>query len=42
MLESMAGVIEGTRDALTHYTRPVTSAYSFVPSTESLRGCIGG
>jgi porphyrinogen peroxidase len=36
MLESMAGLDDGTRDALTHYTRPVTGAYYFVPSTESL------
>lgn len=38
MLESMAGLDDGTRDALTRYTRPVTGAYYFVPSTESLRG----
>jgi deferrochelatase/peroxidase EfeB len=25
------------RDALTRYTRPITGAYYFVPSTESLR-----
>jgi putative iron-dependent peroxidase len=37
MLESMAGVNDGTRDALTHYTRPLTGAYYFVPSTDSLR-----
>jgi porphyrinogen peroxidase len=37
MLESMAGVDDGTRDALTRYTRPLTGAYYFVPSTESLR-----
>jgi putative iron-dependent peroxidase len=37
MLESMAGLITGTRDALTHYTRPLTGAYYFVPSAESLR-----
>jgi porphyrinogen peroxidase len=37
MLESMAGLDDGTRDALTRYTRPVTGAYYFVPSTESLR-----
>ncbi len=39
MLESMAGVITGVRDALTHYTRPLTGAYYFVPSTERLRQC---
>lgn len=37
MLESMAGLITGARDALTYYTRPLTGAYYFVPSTERLR-----
>jgi putative iron-dependent peroxidase len=37
MLESMAGLAGGVRDALTFYTRPLTGAYYFVPSTESLR-----
>jgi porphyrinogen peroxidase len=37
MLQSMAGEDGGRRDALTRYTRPVTGAYYFVPSTESLR-----
>ena len=37
MLESMAGLDDGTRDALTRYTRAVTGAYYFVPSTESIR-----
>jgi putative iron-dependent peroxidase len=37
MLESMAGLGGGARDALTQYTRPLTGAYYFVPSTESLR-----
>jgi putative iron-dependent peroxidase len=38
MLESMAGLAGGsTRDALTRYTKPVTGAYYFVPSTRSLR-----
>jgi putative iron-dependent peroxidase len=41
MLESMAGLTDGTRDALTLYTRPVTGAYYFIPSTEALRRCIG-
>jgi len=36
MLESMAGLIGGKRDALTYYTRPVTGAYYFVPAVESL------
>ena len=38
MLESMAGLTTGSRDALTRYTRPLTGAYYFVPSTDSLRG----
>jgi putative iron-dependent peroxidase len=38
MLESMVGVTTGVRDALTRYTRPITGAYYFVPSTGSLRG----
>jgi putative iron-dependent peroxidase len=37
MLESMAGADGGDRDALTRYTRPLSGAYYFVPSTESLR-----
>jgi porphyrinogen peroxidase len=37
MLESMAGLTTGVRDALTHYTHPITGAYYFVPSTDSLR-----
>ncbi len=37
MLESMAGRTTGVRDALTRYTRPITGAYYFVPSAESLR-----
>jgi putative iron-dependent peroxidase len=37
MLESMAGLIDGVRDALTHYTRPLTGAYYFVPSMQSAR-----
>ena len=37
MLESMAGLGGGTRDALTRYTHPVTGAYYFVPSIEALR-----
>jgi porphyrinogen peroxidase len=36
MLDSMAGLIGGQRDALTYYTRPVTGAYYFVPPIESL------
>jgi putative iron-dependent peroxidase len=37
MLESMAGLAGGVRDALTLYTRAVTGAYYFVPSTDALR-----
>jgi porphyrinogen peroxidase len=37
MLESMAGLAGGARDALTLYTKPLTGAYYFVPSTERLR-----
>jgi porphyrinogen peroxidase len=37
MLHSMAGLINGTRDALTRFTQPWTGAYYFVPSVESLR-----
>jgi putative iron-dependent peroxidase len=37
MLESMAGVDRGVRDALTRYTRPLSGAYYFVPSSEALR-----
>ena len=37
MLESMAGVGDGSPDALTGYTTPLTGAYYFVPSTEALR-----
>jgi putative iron-dependent peroxidase len=37
MLESIAGVTNGKRDALTLFTQPLSGAYYFVPSTESLR-----
>jgi porphyrinogen peroxidase len=37
MLESMAGLTTGVRDALTLYTHPLSGSYYFVPSTESLR-----
>jgi porphyrinogen peroxidase len=36
MLESMAGLDESPRDALTRYTRALTGAYYFVPAIESL------
>ena len=42
MLESMAGIADGVRDALTPFVRALTGAYYFVPSTESLRRCIEG
>jgi len=37
MLDSMAGLATGTRDALTRFTQPLTGSYYFVPSVESLR-----
>jgi porphyrinogen peroxidase len=37
MLDSMAGLVTGQRDALTRYTVPLTGSYYFVPSVESLR-----
>jgi putative iron-dependent peroxidase len=37
MLDSMAGITTGTRDALTRFTQPLTGSYYFVPSVESLR-----
>jgi putative iron-dependent peroxidase len=37
MLDSMAGLVSGQRDALTRYTVPLTGSYYFVPSVESLR-----
>jgi putative iron-dependent peroxidase len=36
MLESMAGSNGASRDALTRYARPLTGAYYFIPSGESL------
>jgi len=36
MLESMAGLVTGTRDALTRFTQPLTGSYYFVPAVESL------
>jgi putative iron-dependent peroxidase len=36
MLESMAGLVSGTRDALTNYSHPDTGAYYFVPSNEAI------
>ena len=37
MLDSMAGLVTGTRDALTRYTQPLSGSYYFVPSVESLQ-----
>jgi porphyrinogen peroxidase len=37
MLDSMAGLVTGTRDALTRFTQPLTGSYYFVPSVEHLR-----
>jgi porphyrinogen peroxidase len=36
MLESMAGIGDGIRDALTKYTRPLTGAYYFIPSADAI------
>jgi len=41
MLESMAGLKTGARDALTRYTKPVTGAYYVVPSIESIATLAG-
>ena len=38
MLDSMAGLVTGTRDALTRFTQPLTGPYYFVPSVEGLLG----
>ena len=37
MLDSMAGLAGGGRDALTYFSRPVSGAYYFVPSIEALQ-----
>jgi porphyrinogen peroxidase len=37
MLERMAGIEDGIRDALTYYTTPLTGAYYVVPSIEALQ-----
>jgi putative iron-dependent peroxidase len=41
MLESMAGLASGTRDALTKFTRALTGAYYFIPSNDTLRALAG-
>ncbi len=40
MLESMAGLADGVRDAITRFTKPTTGAYYFVPSINALRSCM--
>ncbi|HXA29355.1 MAG TPA: Dyp-type peroxidase [Candidatus Angelobacter sp.] len=37
MLQSMAGIPDGVRDALTLYTHPASGAYYFVPSLDAVR-----
>jgi porphyrinogen peroxidase len=37
MLESMAGLPDGTRDRLTYFARPLTGSYYFIPSIAALR-----
>jgi putative iron-dependent peroxidase len=41
MLESMAGLTDGVRDALTRYARPLSGAYYFVPSIQGIRRYVG-
>lgn len=36
MIEQMAGIGDGVRDALTRYTVPLSGAYYFVPSLSAL------
>jgi putative iron-dependent peroxidase len=42
MLESMAGLKSGERDALTRYTTPVSGAYYVIPSIESIADLADG
>ena len=42
MLESMSGRVDGVRDTLSLFARPLTGAYYFVPSTESVRRRMAG
>ncbi|MHB8642652.1 MAG: Dyp-type peroxidase [Gaiellaceae bacterium] len=42
MLENMAGISDGLRDALTMYTQPLSGAYYFVPSTQTIATTIAG
>ncbi|HLX19238.1 MAG TPA: Dyp-type peroxidase [Gaiellaceae bacterium] len=41
MLESMAGLANGSRDALTKYTHPLTGAYYVIPSNDALQRLAG-
>ena len=41
MLESMAGITTGTRDALTFFTEALSGAYYFIPSSEALTRASG-
>jgi putative iron-dependent peroxidase len=41
MLESMAGLKTGARDALTGYTKPISGAYYTVPSIEAIASLAG-
>jgi len=36
-LMRMAGLVNGTRDALTRFTQPLYGSYYFVPSVDGLR-----
>ncbi len=38
MLESMVGMPDGERDALTRFTRPLTGAYYLIPPADLLAG----
>jgi putative iron-dependent peroxidase len=42
MLESMAGMRDGVRDALTFFTKPMTGAYYFVPSIQGIKEYMEG
>jgi porphyrinogen peroxidase len=42
MLESMAGLGDRPRDALTRFTRPLTGAFYFVPSADAVLRVTGG
>jgi putative iron-dependent peroxidase len=36
MLERMAGIPDGIRDAITYFTKPLTGAYYFIPAIEAI------